>query len=405
MQNLRCPYCFELFAPVEIEFRCINPNPQKCTSEEDAKLAAFLDLTEPPRLQRVIPSPTVGRTLPQTAVCPCGVETTKRLCPRCHNELPSQFGTSESVTIALIGAKATGKSNYIGVIVRELRERVLGEYDAALNALDERTIKRYNRYFEEPLFRNHQVVPATTSAGTGSDVRYPLIYRLSVSRKRMFRKSLLVSTLVFFDTAGEDLAIHDRTAFFYKYLEHCDGLIILLDPLQMWSLYPEVPEHVPKPVPQTDQQNVADIYIQVLRELQGLEKGSQLIQIPTAVAFSKMDAVWEMEAAGVDTGVDVGSPVRRGPRHRGWLDLDDVEEVHKQMEYCLAHKWGGANLNGTMKHHFKTFRYFGVSALGRPPSMDGKITSAAVAPHRVEDPILWLLYQLGLIEGRRGDGK
>jgi hypothetical protein len=49
--------------------------------------------------------------------------------------------------------------------------------------------------------------------------------------------------------------------------------------------------------------------------------------------------------------------------------------------------------------NFNCHRYFAVSPLGKAPTKDGRIEG--ISPLRVEDPLLWLFYQLKIIEAKK----
>src|ERR1044072_3270814 len=157
MSKLTCPYCFEQFAFSEIAYRCLNPNPARCPLQDDHELAKYQGTVVPPKLNRVFVPPgawwrAVRRSLTgnpgKMPSCQCS-ERAKKVCPSCHNDLPHAFGDIRMRTIALIGAKDVGKSHYIAVLIHELAGNgVGGKFDAALQALDDRTIERYRTDFE-----------------------------------------------------------------------------------------------------------------------------------------------------------------------------------------------------------------------------------------------------------------
>jgi len=54
-----------------------------------------------------------------------------------------------------------------------------------------------------------------------------------------------------------------------------------------------------------------------------------------------------------------------------------------------------------VRANFANARYFGVSSFGRPPQgAAGQQKVEGLAPVRVEDPILWIFHQFGLIKAR-----
>ena len=50
--------------------------------------------------------------------------------------------------------------------------------------------------------------------------------------------------------------------------------------------------------------------------------------------------------------------------------------------------------------NFLNYRFFGVSALGIAPSPDDN-KPIGVFPYRVEEPFLWIMRQLNMLEARR----
>ena len=61
-------------------------------------------------------------------------------------------------------------------------------------------------------------------------------------------------------------------------------------------------------------------------------------------------------------------------------------------------EWAGFHLIQEVKHNFKNYSFFGLSALGSNPHGSNKITK--LRPIRVEDPFLWLLYKNNIIKGK-----
>lgn len=391
MRRLICPYCFERIHRSQLVFRCLNPDPAKCSPEPDTLLANYQRLNTPPKLGRVFPASGSFWRRPRVVECLCGVKTSKLLCPFCHNDLPRQFGATDVHTIALIGAKETGKSHYIAVLVNELTNRIGMAFNASLNALDEETIRRYRQDFRRWIYVDKMTIPATiTARQQGSTVRYPLNYRFSIKRRRWFPfNGLHVSSLAFFDTAGEDLDNIDRMSTETKYLANSDGIIFLLDPLQIPSVRHLLTNQTVLPQENTDPMEIVGRAATLIRDLRGLGPTDK-IDIPVALAFSKIDVVRPL--------FDPGSPVHHASSHNGKFDRVDGEQMSENMRAHLS-QWVGGGLDLFMQHNFEKYSYFGVSSLGSQPDQQGRLSSG-VAPFRVEDPLLWILFKLGVVQGK-----
>ncbi|MGO9976100.1 MAG: TRAFAC clade GTPase domain-containing protein [Solirubrobacteraceae bacterium] len=379
-----CPYCFEPLDPRWVAFRCINPDPSACPPVEDLALQGFQRSPRAPRMAPVTLT-KVGRLrgAPSAGTCTsCGRRTTSQVCVSCHNQLPSQFRAVEGRSIAMVGAKGAGKTHVIGVLVYQLQNAVGRRFDQqlTLQALDERTIKRYDEQLRRPLFEQGHVLPATNTLASNEDLRYPLVYQLKVGRQK-----LRAMNLVLFDTAGEDLNDRDLLDRDARYIAAADAVVMLLDPLQI----PAVRERLSGTIPLPDRgAHPLDLVTRITDATRlRLELAPhKRIDRPLALAFSKLDAIRPL--------MDPDSPALAASRHDGGFDAADAEEVSESIR-AHVFQWADAALDTFVSANWANVRWFGISALGRSP-VDGQLR-AGVAPQRVEDPLLWFLAEWGMI--------
>lgn len=384
MKSARCPYCFESLPAAEVSFRCINPDATQCPPVEDEVLGRHRRVSPAPSLPRVFTA-TGAPGVRREAECTCGAVSVKVVCSSCHNELPGDLGATDNYTIALIGAKESGKSNYVAVLIEELMRRLTTAFGASMNPLDDGTGRRFQNDFRQYLYVKREVVPVTRSARV--EAREPLVYRVSFEQRQYgILKRLRVLSLVFFDTAGEDLTSLDLMSTEAKYIATCDGLIFLLDPLQIPAVRDRFRSGVHLPGQNTDPQEILGRVADLLRRVRRLPPNAR-IPTPVALAFSKIDAMRPL--------VDPTSAIHNASHHDGFFDVADAERMHEDMRAHLA-EWTGVGLEQFLRHNFDAFFFFGVSALGSAPEPDGRLP-AGVAPFRVDDPFLWLLYKLGII--------
>lgn len=383
-----CPYCFQQLPRDAAAFRCVNP---RCPGEDDERLRAYRWTTDTLMLPRVTTIRwSQWRRAPRSATCSCGTETSRRVCVFCHNDLPSIFESGSAGMIALVGGPTTGKSLYVTVLINELLTSVGRDFGASLNALDDETERRYREEFRDPLYRSQRVLNVTRPARKRLQTRYPLLFRWTLRSGANTRTETRRVSLAFFDPSGEDLArgseAMDSAA---HYIRHADGLIFMLDPLQTASVHKQAPRDLNLP-PIADPLKVLEPMIGILRNRHNTPPDRR-ITIPVAFTCSKIDAVRNL--------LNPGSPMHQSSHHAGHLDLTDQQRVNDEMR-AAVHLWFGEALDRTVERNFETAAYFGVSSLGWVPREDGLVTRG-VAPFRVADPFLWLLYTLGLIEGRR----
>jgi hypothetical protein len=394
--RLYCPYCYSGFSEREIWFRCsgrIGPKGERCSPEID-----------PVRRDRT----GFGQVLPpvfdsdgrlRAANCPkCGAESTTRICPACHMQLPVHFGKVRSRMIALVGAKESGKTVYMTVLVHELMHRMGEDLNAAISGADDETRLRFASDYEQPLYRDARLLASTTTAGTRD--RAPLVFRFTTEGRssRLSRNGTgepQRTLLSFFDTAGEDLRSVRSVEENVQYLAAADGIVLLLDPLQMRGARQLAAPATLLPTPGAVGDEPANVLENITDLIMAKEriKASQRIGKPLAIVFTKMDALLH--------DLKETSPLLRPPAHTPYFDERDSLDVHTEIQRLLA-RWEGSRIDQVAQKNYRTYRYFGVSALGETPTQQNRVSARGIRPYRVTGPFTWMLAQFGTIPVERG---
>ena len=127
-----CPRCFELQSLDSIEYICSNTSTtSKCQHAIDR-----------------MPQHPANAKKP---VCEeCGQPLVTKICPKCGGELPLNIGTAKSYPIAIIGAKETGKSNYVAVLINQLKNDIGRAFNCALMACGDKTLNLSLIHISEP---------------------------------------------------------------------------------------------------------------------------------------------------------------------------------------------------------------------------------------------------------------
>lgn len=378
-----CPYCFSKHDLSDIGFVCKN-HIQQCKNAEEGTVLKLKNLED-------------KNEMPEHMFCnECGKIINTKVCPSCHKELPYTIGIYDDLIFAVIGAKEAGKSHYIAVLIDKIMNEIGSAFNCSLQAMNDATITRYRNDFYNPVFKKNELIGITRSAKTDSSVKTPLIYSLSFNEQGILGKFLKskkksnVVTIAFFDTAGEDLDSEESMKTVNSYICNSSGIIFLLDPLQLEKVRESLPKGTPLPEQNTEIEDLLSRTGNLIRKVNDI-KMDKLIDIPIAVAFSKMDAVESL--------IDPSSCINYSGKHikEGYFDLSDFEDVNGTME-SLIRSWGGENFANQLSANFKEYAYFGITALGSNPE-SSKIIK--LRPHRVEDPFLWLLYKYKLIKGEK----
>jgi hypothetical protein len=340
-----------------------------------------------------------GETFPERLLkkgrCPHGVlPQSRRICPNpdCGRELLREYVESGGRNIAVIGPADSGKSTWVGVLVHEFQRGQVNERftGMSLDLLGEESRVRYDRDFNTPLFLHGRTLDSTRSAKTSTPE--PLIFSLRFQRPgRLGATKVDPVVTVFYDTAGEDVARAQEMDLLISYLDAAEGIILLLDPLQM----PKVRELVGSNGAKsgfTDQLHVVNRLGELLRE-RGTSRIDRRLPTPLAIALTKVDLL--PDTFGPE------SPLRQPSRHLGHYDNSDGLDVHEEVRAWL-NQWYDPAFDRSIANTFEVYRYFGLSALGAPP-LDGKrLSPEGVHPYRLEDPMLWLLARFRAIKTTKG---
>ena len=289
-----CPFCFSRIDVSRLWYQCLGRSSAKCKKDVDM---ARLKLTQSNLETYRSFAPSEGTSGPVR--CPtCGGRTNVRACPQCHSALPSDFAESQNLMVGLVGAKGSGKTVLMTVLVKQLRDAIGKRFDADISLASDNPdghqgVIDYQANRENPLLKQGSLPPPTSALGSGArQISVPILlrWRQEVSK---WRKSIRSTMLSFVDTAGEDL--NDvSTAFTLQYLSVCDGLIVLLDPFALPGARATL--NLPDAAINTDEDtplHMVTNITEMLRIEHNLKRNGK-IDIPVAVVFTKIDAFFPM---------------------------------------------------------------------------------------------------------------
>lgn len=392
-----CPYCYQSLNVNRVAFRCSGrgePGRPACQPVSDARRGRLFGDNSPvmpsigpirPDGARAVdlngdPVDTLGKT---TAKClTCSAESGVRMCPSCHSLLPRGLN-NESPLYGLVGVRNSGKTVMLSVLHKELIRNVARRFNASIdNPGGSAGLARDLAIFEETMSREGGMLPPQTAA-TGNAKKSPAVYEWKYTRAGKTSATIFS----FYDTAGEDVSQQER-AMQQLYLGQASGVILLLDPFAF-------PENLQRAIDLKAAQAGADSPetaldgITYVLQTEHQVKANKKIKVPLAVVVSKIDAFFDQ--------VPAHHPLRQSGAAGGVFDETESVSIHDHMASLIT-QWGGDNLLRKLDENYENYRLFGASALGAEPDYgSGSVNSRGVLPHRVADPLLWLLADSGFI--------
>ena len=332
-----CPYCYTDIDLRKVAFRCPGRaavGKKECVKDIDRVRAThFGDLKE--YYPAFVPSRTSLLSDMRRTQCPdCLGSTGVRLCPQCHSRLPSGF-SSDSSLFGLVGARSSGKTVMLAVLMREL----------AMNG---------------PVGRRFRDTIRLCKAGDNNGQEVRLERLLKQMESPLGQLPALLAT---------------------------NGIILLLDPFSF-------PGNAGRGSAAKDQrvetapENVLHAITEVMRQNEAT-KHNRKIKQPVAIVISKIDAFW--------SDIPENNPIRRPSSSLGYYDEAEGASVHDHIASMVSH-WGGDGLLTMLETNYENYRFFGLSALGSEPDYAmQRVDERGLMPHRVAEPLLWLMAQRGFL--------
>ncbi|MED4228977.1 TRAFAC clade GTPase domain-containing protein [Neobacillus cucumis] len=401
--DIVCPYCFSKFHHEEVVFRAAHDrdDDEALALQEDEKLnhyRAGFGLAPIDELEAVIDPARISNEhkiysnhVLTGVIDPYSVVTKIRLCPHCHNDLPITAGKYPSNIVSIVGATSVGKTVYMTTLIHTLQHKTAPNFNAACIPLNTEISRRYRSNYEIPLLEKGSLLPSTEKATRQEPFIFQFIFK---------DEDQAPLTLVFFDVAGEGMTDKDYLSLHAAHIKNSAGILFLVDPMQIRTIREKLLYQMGEHSEEIAAASLGDEPREVIISLFGdfiAHLDDNKTDIPTAVVLTKSDLLAVLKNDG--DYIRENSNVFRNFTHRGYLHLDEFENINGEIQRFLARV--DTPFVNALDVYFKHTSYFAVSALGRHPV--NQQVSGIVSPVRVDEPFIWLLYQLGYIEGRHGE--
>lgn len=317
----------------------------------------------------------------------------RRVCCHCHNPLPDHYGKNPVKFVTVIGITGAGKTVYLSQLLRGMPE-----YCAKVGMTAIANNASINNFLEDNRIAADEPLPGSTPI---SRFQQPLFYEMISETEDGKRET---KTLVLYDVAGEVFKSQSLVEKFAPFIEHADGIIVLIDPMQF-----KVVSGVSK------DGKMLDYPVTVMTAIHNLmSNGDESIkcETPFAVCISKADTK-EVQNVFNDKVKDLLLNDVQGiqDKERGYYlpQFNAVQYTALEKELFLFIQKNEPTLATLMRNSYVWYDYFAFTALGCEVA-DKELENGSeyqcpvgpVIPKRIEEPLLWILYKLGYI-GKNAD--
>jgi hypothetical protein len=378
-----CPFCFSMIDSSNLGYLCSGQGNKRCTKSRDEKR---IELTGNTVESYPYIAPGKGRRGEATCEA-CGAATKRRACPECHTTLPIDFVGTSYPMLGMVGSKGSGKTVLMTVLVQQLRAVIARRFDADISIATDtpdgtQSLTDYMKSRESAMYVEGNL-PGGTPTYAQRKFATPIVLRW-----RQPRKSTM---LAFVDSAGEDFN-NEETTQELRYLNACEYLIVALDPFSLPGARARI--NLPEKAIQSDDNLAIYALRRVtdrLRTQHGLAGNTRKkIPVPVAIVITKIDAFFPT----LEEGNPILATAPAGPSY----DETDGQALHEHMK-TLIRGWDADEIESHLSLNYADYRYFGVSALGAQPDYaDARVAVGGVRPHRVDDPVLWLMSKAKMVK-------
>ncbi|WIM67615.1 hypothetical protein QP027_11100 [Corynebacterium breve] len=300
-------------------------------------------------------------------------------------KLPENWAEGVAHCVAMAGARSSGKSLYIAVLVKQL-ELLANEHDRSVLPVDQSTADRYHDNYEVPLFEEMKHMD-TTPSGANLDAYQSDPFIFSLGEWLDPEGVLRTNYLVIRDVAGEDLENLQTDTSYLNFFQHADLVVFLFDPLRVPSVSNFLHGFI------TDEAATGGDPETVFANLMTLLGPARP---KLAIAVSKFDTLQKLEE--LDQGDwklimgNVGAAFRRDTGIGfDWTDAFVLnQEVRSLLQYIKADNLYHQIISQYREAEPDSYHFFAVSALGESTQGE-RVSRLGIAPYRVLDPIRWLL--------------
>lgn len=385
-----CPYCYTRISLAKLAYRCSGmkaPGRGTCDPVVDARRQEHFKDGRP-RLPVIVDADgndLLGRSSVECGTC--GSTQNFRVCPECHTELPHGFG-ADSALFGLVGVRGSGKTVLLSALHRELEGSVAARFRGSVSTVGQSSLVDNFETWAKALATGGALPKQTDEVGIGMDAKQtPAVYEWREPRTVAGISRDRSTVLSFYDNAGEDVSTQDAVLS-RAYLAASSGMVLLLDPFTFPDNLRRAEERRVQLPERHTPEGVLDAITFLLRAAHGVKRTRKVKQ-PLAVVITKIDAFFDQ--------IPAEHPLRQPSSTAPMVSRGELQTVHDHVALMID-QWGGGGLLRKLEANYESFRLFGASALGSEPDYAAeRASNRGFLPHRVAEPVLWLLSERGVV--------
>ena len=394
---ITCPYCYNKFENDDVEYQCENiersvDGTPKCPEEADERFNDHWGI--PVESRHFFKGKPFGlfSSEPKPSKCDkCGKQSSRFVCPHCHNWLPTDMIKDGAEIISIVGAPNSGKTVYFFNLMRQLQKKA-SSLGISVTVQDEgpdptkKTSVIYKGMVKK-MYEDDELPPKTPVIEGERPI--PLIFK--VSNEKAGKKGGKSIYIVFYDTPGEAFQDREQMDRMADHVSNSAGILLFIDPYNIKKLTGTLQSASEEEIvtgSELENENVLNSLLQKVNRKESEDK-------PFAIVFSKIDAVLDglsaERAGGLATILDLD-------RNSSFLktkkfNLSEIDQISNALEE-MSEEWDVEYIKSQVNEKYKeeNIKMFAVSSLGSQPK-DSRITN--LNPYRVMDPLIWILYKIG----------
>ncbi|MBQ9347833.1 MAG: hypothetical protein IJT94_10955 [Oscillibacter sp.] len=312
-----------------------------------------------------------------------GERCNRRVCRHCHNPLPANYGKSRPIFITVIGIVGAGKTVYLSQLLRGMNGYAR---KAGLSAIvTGPSVVNFRK--ANPVAAGQPLPVPTPERRLQQPLFYELVRDLGDNR-------IATETLVMYDVAGEVFTSEQLVSHYAPFVEHADGVVLLIDPLQFEVVSSVMPDD-------RERDNPAEI-LNVIHHIVSDRSTGAKCEKPFAICVSKADQIVPLLSNTLQDLLRQDVEGVRGPDGRD-LPVFNAKAYNPLLREMTAFiQDHSPDLAYQLYTNYAQFAWFAFSALGcrveRGTRENGEAYQypvGPVIPKRIEEPLLWLFHEFG----------